>query len=133
MVLRVDSDAEEACASRPKRVPVPSAKVISVDNAADQELPSHRRAHIANCTATSSTTANTPAQAAQPVIPPPSHASSCNVTGQKRARGPDTEDLDHAESTDLDEESDPPAPRRPSKKRHQKGICLILLQLVPTR
>jgi hypothetical protein len=69
MVLHIDSDAEEARAPRPKRVPVPSAKVISVDNAADQELPSHRRAHIASCTV-----ANT---SAQPIIPPPSRTGSC--------------------------------------------------------
>jgi hypothetical protein len=47
MVLRVYSDGEEPPTStaRPKRVAVPSAKVICADNAADQELASHRRAH----------------------------------------------------------------------------------------
>ncbi|KAG2142214.1 uncharacterized protein EDB93DRAFT_1105473 [Suillus bovinus] len=48
MVPRINSDTEEAPAPRPKRVAVPSAKVISADNAADQELLSHRIAHIAN-------------------------------------------------------------------------------------
>jgi len=48
MVPHVYSDGEEAPLKRPKRVVVPSAKVISADNAADQELPSHRRAHNAS-------------------------------------------------------------------------------------
>jgi hypothetical protein len=48
MVPRVYSDGEEAPLKRPKRVVVPSAKVISADNAADQELSSHQRAHNAS-------------------------------------------------------------------------------------
>jgi hypothetical protein len=63
MVLRIDSDTEAD--SHPKRVPVPSAKLISADNAADHELPSHRRAHIASRTTEAPT---------QSLIPPPSGA-----------------------------------------------------------
>jgi len=48
MVLRVHSDGEEAPLRLPKRVVVLSAKVISADNAADQELPSHWQAHNAS-------------------------------------------------------------------------------------
>ena len=48
MVPRVYSDGEEAPLKCPKRVVVPSAKVISADNAADQELSSHQRAHNAS-------------------------------------------------------------------------------------
>jgi hypothetical protein len=48
VVPRVYSDGEEAPLKRPKRVVVPSAKVISADNAADQELSSHQRAHNAS-------------------------------------------------------------------------------------
>lgn len=51
MVLRINSDTEEAPAPHPKQVSVPSAKVISADNAADQELFSHQIAHITNHTA----------------------------------------------------------------------------------
>jgi hypothetical protein len=51
MVPCINSDTEEAPAPHPKRVAVPSAKVISADNAADQELLSHRKAHIASRTA----------------------------------------------------------------------------------
>lgn len=70
MVRRIDSDAEDVPTPRPKRVAVPSAKVISADNAADQELLSHRRAHIAS-RATDALTLP------QPVIPPPSHDVAC--------------------------------------------------------
>lgn len=47
MGLRVDSDDENVPPRRPKRVAVPSAKVISADNTADLELHSHRKAHVA--------------------------------------------------------------------------------------
>lgn len=76
MVLHIDSDTGEA--PRPKRVAMPSAKVISADNAADQELPSHRRAYVASRAADSEVPA-------QPV-------------GRKRLHSPDLEELQH-EST----------------------------------
>ncbi|KAG1731054.1 uncharacterized protein EDB91DRAFT_1085179 [Suillus paluster] len=44
------SDGEEA-PRHPKCVPVPSAKVVSADNTAELELPSHRNAHNASRTA----------------------------------------------------------------------------------
>ena len=50
------------------------------------------------------------------------------VIGPKRAHSPDAEDLDHAQSTDLDDKPDPPALKKPPKKRHQKGIRLVLIQ-----
>ncbi|KAG1781343.1 hypothetical protein EV702DRAFT_1193527 [Suillus placidus] len=51
MVPQVYSDGEEAPTRHPKHVPVPSAKVVSADNTAELELPSHRNAHNASCTA----------------------------------------------------------------------------------
>jgi hypothetical protein len=48
MVPHVYSDGEEAPLKRPKWVVVPSAKVISTNNAADQKLPSHQLAHNAS-------------------------------------------------------------------------------------
>jgi hypothetical protein len=50
-----------------------------------------------------------------------------HVIGRKRAHSPDAKDLDHVQSTDLDDESDPLALKKPPKKQHQTGICLILI------
>jgi hypothetical protein len=77
MVRRIDSDAEEVPTPRPKRVAVPSAKVISADNAADQELLSHRRAHIASRATDALSRATDALTLPQPVIPPPSHDVAC--------------------------------------------------------
>ncbi|KAG2752434.1 hypothetical protein P692DRAFT_201863183 [Suillus brevipes Sb2] len=46
MAPHIYSDDEDTPPRRPKRVAVPSAKVISADNIADLELHSHRKAHV---------------------------------------------------------------------------------------
>ncbi|KAG1888104.1 hypothetical protein F4604DRAFT_1674525 [Suillus subluteus] len=107
MLPHVYSDDEEA-PRHPKRVPVPSAKVVSADNAADLELPSHRKAHIArraasaalrppseSCTQTSIADTLTEFEGDDELLISTKSNLKQLTKGKKRTRTPedDTEDL----------------------------------------
>ncbi|KAG2139161.1 uncharacterized protein EDB93DRAFT_1253089 [Suillus bovinus] len=149
MVPCINSDTEEAPAPRPKRVAVPSAKVISADNAADQELLSHRIAHITNCAAVSLDPTDLDGADNDKIQLVSPHTNkqlikdkfffgfmcftNCNPltipTGRKQvAQSPDAEDVDLAQPPASDEddleEGDPPVSVKPPKKRQKKVLLL---------
>ncbi|KAG2158679.1 uncharacterized protein EDB93DRAFT_1100323 [Suillus bovinus] len=105
MVPRINSDTEEAPAPRPKRVAVPSAKVISADNAADQELLSHRIAHIANCAAVILDPTDLDGADNDKIQLVSPHTNKRLIKGQKQvAQSPDAEDVDLAQPPASDED-----------------------------
>ncbi|KAG2030879.1 hypothetical protein BDR03DRAFT_986775 [Suillus americanus] len=123
MVLCINSDTEEAPAPRPKRVAVPSAKVISADNAADQELLSHQIAHIANRAAVTLDPTDLDRVDNDKIKLVSPHTNKQLIKGQKQvAQSPDAKDVDFAQppASDKDKEEDPLMSMTPPKKWQKK-------------